>query len=251
MNDENPRIEEAVSAASEKVLIQKEKQAISSRPHWITILTGLLSPTIGVVALFVSLQSLKTSQLGVETSERAMKVGQRAYLTVSKGNFESYEYTLKRSKSDFVSVDVTFTINNLGNTPASIKKISFVYALPSGWSDVSAENDADSDNLPGDIGPKQQTEWATSHMATLTPSAIAQFRSQVLRLKRHVHFAFADKNGVGAIDAGEVLEVKATVDYLDVFNEHHSMKWCWVQNAMSPDNPLQCESLVPHEVPVQ
>src|SRR4051812_40114532 len=53
-------------------------QKTADRPHWISILIGIVSPTVGIVALVISLQSLKISQ-------QAMKVGQRGYLVISNG----------------------------------------------------------------------------------------------------------------------------------------------------------------------
>jgi hypothetical protein len=56
---------------------------IADRPHWITILIGFLSPSIALVAAWIAIQSLRTSQ-------QSMKVGQRAYLNyqvaVANGN---------------------------------------------------------------------------------------------------------------------------------------------------------------------
>jgi hypothetical protein len=60
---------------------------VADRPHPVSVCLGLLSPLIGVAALFAAFGSLYTSRT-------AMKVSQRAYLT----------YQL--------------TVTNMGNTPA-------------------------------------------------------------------------------------------------------------------------------------
>jgi hypothetical protein len=88
----------------------------ADRPHNLTVIIGSVAPVIAVVAVLVSLASLRTN-------ETAMKVGQRAYLSVRldtvtdvstfsskviQGGMTGYEF--------FMSAIVT--INNVGNTPA-------------------------------------------------------------------------------------------------------------------------------------
>src|SRR5689334_9552823 len=91
-----------------------QKESVAPRPHGLTLLIGLMAPLIAVVALVISLRSLN---LG----ENSMKIGQRAYLNITKG-----EVTIKPSDvpphGNDVRIDVSynFDINNLGNTPAQI-----------------------------------------------------------------------------------------------------------------------------------
>jgi len=84
---------------------------VADRPHWITILIGIFSPSIALVAVGIAVQSLRTSQ-------QSMKVGQRAYLNyqVAVNNGSEIVEKLRSDKDFFLNYQVTVT--NLGNTPA-------------------------------------------------------------------------------------------------------------------------------------
>jgi hypothetical protein len=96
-------------------------QKVADRPHPITVRLGLVSPAIAIVSLLVAF-------LGWCTSQRSMKVGQRAYLTyqviVTNGN--QVVEALRADKDFFLAYQVTVT--NMGNTPADpiYPKISVV-----------------------------------------------------------------------------------------------------------------------------
>ena len=96
-------------------------QRVADRPHWITILLGIFSPSIAFVALFVAWGSW-------ETSQRSMKVGQRAYLQyqVSVTNGSQVLEGLRTDKDFFLNYQLTVT--NVGNTPADsiVPKINVV-----------------------------------------------------------------------------------------------------------------------------
>ena len=55
------------------------KGGLADRPHNFTLLLGLLSPFLALVALGFSYYSL-------DTSKRALNIGQRAYLSVTKSS---------------------------------------------------------------------------------------------------------------------------------------------------------------------
>lgn len=84
---------------------------VADRPHWTTILIGILSPSIALVAAWIAIQSLKTSQ-------QSMKVGQRAYLNyqVAVTNGNEVVEKLRDDKDFFLNYQVIVT--NMGNTPA-------------------------------------------------------------------------------------------------------------------------------------
>jgi hypothetical protein len=86
---------------------------LAPRPHRITIWLGLVSPFIGVVAVWFSLQSLKVSK-------EAMEIGQRAYVRVS-GPFYGW------CRDERKEVGLTFQIHNDGNTPATLSQWTFRY----------------------------------------------------------------------------------------------------------------------------
>ncbi len=87
------------------------QKRVADRPHWITILIGFLSPSIALVAAWIAIQSLRTSQ-------QSMKVGQRAYLNyqVAVTNGNEIVEKLREDKDFFLNYQVVVT--NIGNTPA-------------------------------------------------------------------------------------------------------------------------------------
>src|ERR1039457_2121971 len=104
---------------------------VADRPHPITITLGLMSPILGLVALFMSIQSLRLSEAALNTSQQSMKVGQRAYLSIT-----DTVLTIIPSKDLWkgtpgklvVQLSLTGILHNLGNTPASIEKLDTVLA---------------------------------------------------------------------------------------------------------------------------
>jgi hypothetical protein len=90
----------------------------ADRPHKLTLAIGVGAPLIAVVAVAVSLASLRTN-------ERAMKVGQRAYLSVTLdtvieiSTFSSHPILGGMTGYEFFMV-ASGTINNVGNTPAYV-----------------------------------------------------------------------------------------------------------------------------------
>jgi hypothetical protein len=82
------------------------------KPHRLTLLIGLLSPMLALAAIWISYRSF-------QTSERSMKVGQRAYLS------STLYVEPNVSESKIVSISFRAKITNLGNTPASIENISY------------------------------------------------------------------------------------------------------------------------------
>ena len=89
----------------------------ADRPHALSLLLGLISPLLAIVALFISLQSLKTS-------ETSLKVGQRAYLAVQNG--ELWVSRVAGTPAE-VGIYLRCEVHNLGNTPGSIKDQKMAY----------------------------------------------------------------------------------------------------------------------------
>src|SRR5579864_5645437 len=110
-NDAVPTAKESSNTRTLPAEPQPTLEKAADRPHPITVRLGLLSPSIALVALFVAFLSLYTSQ-------RSMKVGQRAYLTyqVAVTNGGEVVNALHAEKDFFLNYQVTVT--NMGNTPA-------------------------------------------------------------------------------------------------------------------------------------
>lgn len=89
-------------------------EATASRPHWITILLGLLSPLLGLVALSISLFTYRFSV-------KALEISQRAYVHVSitiEGYKKKEDWQPVLFHDDSDAWPVRLTISNTGNTPA-------------------------------------------------------------------------------------------------------------------------------------
>ncbi len=87
----------------------------AAKPHGLTILFGFLSPLLAVVATIISVRSLQTNQ-------QSMKLGQRAYLTVSncKIVLTPNQPLLRGFAPSNIYSTMTSVVHNSGNTPASV-----------------------------------------------------------------------------------------------------------------------------------
>src|SRR5258708_38185075 len=78
-NEERPpRDNPTRSGESVKPPVAPRKTA--DRPHVVTIILGLISPALSVVAVVIALHSLRVSNM-------SMRVGQRAYVAIQNGSF--------------------------------------------------------------------------------------------------------------------------------------------------------------------
>src|SRR5215831_17558030 len=102
------------------------EEETAAKPHWITIAIGLVSLLGTLFAVFISTRALIVSQ-------KAMTVGQRAYLSVDSGSFYLSEGP-HVGTSDLEWVVLACIVRNTGNTPARIKETLTTYKLSDGWS---------------------------------------------------------------------------------------------------------------------
>jgi hypothetical protein len=166
-------------------------EKVADRPHWITICVGLLSTLIAVVAVLIALSSL-------ETSQRSMKVGQRAYLTyqVAVTNGNEIVEALRTDKDFFLTYQVMVT--NMGNTPADpiYPKINVVL---------------DPDRTPVMV-----------NFPTLAAFALGPKESRVLTgqaLFKHVH----NVRGLPGLTTG----FAGQIEYKDVFGDSQVKQVCY------------------------
>lgn len=174
----------------------------ADRPHWLTLLTGFLSPALALAAVFISFQALRTSN--------------RAWVAVVDGNLQFFNYGIVAHGDNYpdgqhciVRMDLVTTIQNSGNSPASAGSLKPKYRLPKGWSEapVWVKQNLGSD-VVGIIGAKSTVTWSYTHLFELTPETYDAFRNFPLRQ----HFVYMD----------------AAFNYKDVFGETSTAKWCWV-----------------------
>src|ERR1700681_1692128 len=109
-------------------VIDREHRKAADRPHWITIVTGVLSPLLAVVAVWVSLHSLR--------------IANRAYVALQAGTlqFSNYGIAVQENGSShcIVRMNLSVTITNAGNSPAYTGYFMPKYRLPPGWSEAPA-----------------------------------------------------------------------------------------------------------------
>jgi hypothetical protein len=187
--------------------VVNEDRKTADRPHAITIAIGIFSPALAVIALIVSIMSLRTS-------DRSLKVANRAYVNVVSGSllFSDFGYVVQEKGPDagthlIVRMDLFARLQNAGNSPASVGDFKPRYQLPPGWSEApSWVKTRLNYNGIGMIAPKSTLNWAYTELFELTPNTYNAFRNFPGRAFVYMH---------------------ATFNYKDVFNETNEVAWCW------------------------
>lgn len=164
----------------------------------------MLSSVLSACAIYVSVQSLRTS-------ERTLKIANRAYVGLVSGKlqFSSFGIVERDRLGGYliVRMDLSATIQNAGNSPAREGRFMPKYQRPPGWSEAPAwlKRNLARESV-GTIGPKSTVNWNYTDLFALTSDAYSAFRN----------------------DSGErVVTVEAEVDFKDVFDETSTVKWCW------------------------
>jgi hypothetical protein len=157
------------------------------------------------VAVIISYQALLTSQ-------RTLKVANRAYVVLTDGSLQFSDYgTVTQEGSQghlIVRKDLSAAIRNAGNTPAEAGTFKPIYRLPEGWSEAPAQWKKRLGPAEiGVIGPQSTVPWHYTDLFELTPEIYHAFRS--FPGKRFIY-------------------MDAKFDYRDVFGETSTVRWCWV-----------------------
>ena len=196
---------------------------IADRPHWIAITIGVFSPALALAAIYISYQALNTS-------ERSLKVGSRAYVAVLGGELRFsnfgivYENNVGIGGHCIVRMELSTTFQNAGSTPASGGTFSAKYRLPKGWSAAPAwvKKNLGSATI-GMIGPRATLNWTYTQLFELSPDIYDAFRNRPTQK----HLVYVD----------------ATLAYKDVFDEKSTIRWCWAAaTSESRTATTDCES---------
>jgi hypothetical protein len=148
----------------------------------------------------ISEAALHLSGASVETSRQAMKIGQRAYVTVTDSAITVLpNRTLLEGLTGTprLSIVTTAVLHNLGNTPASVEGVNveilpvYVRQLP---------NDCGLIRLALSIGPKDATPVM-------------------------IRCAFVDIAGQSFQQWRDPLTAKYQLSFSDVFNDRHTVSW--------------------------
>jgi hypothetical protein len=203
----------------------------ADRPHWITICLGLLSPTLALIALWFSWQSLKTSN-------RTLEIGQQAYVSLQDGSLSFSKEVegpppqpTSRQTPDqshaFVAMLGAVTLVNTGNTPAQFVSFRPVYKqLPQGWS-IRNTGWAPANTAPPFLSAKSQVLWRFRQTFWLTPEAWSEFFGGPIR----------------------TLTLAGELEYKDVFDSPHHINWCWDTFAQANNKGQVADCLVLKRVP--
>ncbi len=196
----------------------------ADKPHPITIrlgLLGLLSPLVAVLALYISVQALRTN-------ERSLAIGQRAYVSMQDGKMTFSHIILgpppspgnpvlpfgavrsQPGQEQLATLLLTANLVNSGNTPAEFARFTPTFKpLPEGWT-LKPHEWQPLQKAPPYLGAKSQEPWEYRASFQLTPEAWSRYLQH------------------GPLPAmyfsGELL-------YLDVFKAEHSVDWCWMTLA--------------------
>jgi hypothetical protein len=241
-----------------KKLARGETEPVSPRPHWITIILGLLSPFMALAALGVSLTSYRLSNQSFELSRRtaefsmaSVEAGQRAYVSVTNGTLVAYhpegEYkTLidnppykghpeaHQKNWNVIIIAGSFTMHNLGNTPAYIDGLHVTVT-----------------NSTGDIGgplryfefdPIEHDQIGVSGELGKGADRVAQFGLAALMDDRNFDQFSKEKKGNAESPAtgSGMFFVRARLRFKDVFGREHDASWCWLDSSTS-QHPYTCE----------
>jgi hypothetical protein len=116
-NDDEGKLAESPAEQTKAVGKATPEKKIADRPHRITIVIGILSPAIAIVAVYLSLNSLHVSREALDLNRRSMEIAQAAYVTAT-----FYSQKQQREREGPVW-HVGAELNNTGNTPATLSNI--------------------------------------------------------------------------------------------------------------------------------
>ena len=212
----------------------------ADRPHVLTLLVGLLSPVLGIAALFISLQSLSTSERGIRVAETNMKVGQRGYVRLTGGTVRvsrPLELLLPLSRlnppgqpgtpasarppskrEESIGYWFTATLENLGNTPVRFTNLQVAAKAGGG---IHLKEHAIDRGLPPELGQKVRYEWSWGLQALGDPKPIREQWGFFLGATQLRSRRISGRVTFGAPD------FTFTLTYEDVFKEAHVVQWCW------------------------
>ena len=181
---------------------------------------------MALVAVSISMQSLNTSQRAVETAEKSMKVGQRAYVHIANGKASvpvNFNGPNPPNGHPNLAVLIEFEIHNLGNTPADINEVQVSVEPPEGWK-PSADTPAREKTEYTSIPAKTFSRYYSTREYQVLPE---QYKR--LRIDGPI------------VDADPTIQpvIRGYVDYTDVFGDKYRAAWCWVVRPL--DDPDQCK----------
>lgn len=215
-------------------IVWEEARKTAERPHNLTLLIGLLSPLLAVVALTISLLSFKTSERSVRVSETNMKVGQRGYVRITGGRMLFFHPLAllelpilgdpapapsPPEPQERAGFHFSASLENLGNTPVRFTKLAV--QLPRETGIQFDQHDLQRD-LPPELGQKVRYEWSWSLEGTGQARVIQGVFKDLQEATQ-----LSRKRGVGRRVTMGSPNFTFSLTYQDVFQEDHTVRWCW------------------------
>lgn len=192
--------------------------AVAERPHVLTLILGLLSPGVAVVALIMSYFSFEISQEALEINRATLHLVQRAYL-----NVESTQILLARPRDSsiprnpgqrVVRLRYQFVLDNLGNTPAFIDVNSFStdFRMPERWQSYGLQA-----TVPSAVGPRAKASVDSGLDLSLAESDFKIFLAST-----------------PAKPLRSPILARSHLTFHDMFGKPQHVEWCWTENFGSP-----------------
>lgn len=195
---------------------------VADRPHWITIVLGVLGPLVAAIAATAAVWSLMTAQRSVELSQMALKVSQRAYvisenIRVTLSGFQPYADPAAEGR--YFVMEVRFDLRNVGRSTASKMEYAVEFPNMDGWivrspyTGQEIKGHTVSTISVSDLGPEGRI---TDRRARLT------YHVGPVQLRQ-----WAD--GVASMAPGMVQRTSffLKLRYSDIFGDVHDESWCF------------------------
>lgn len=205
--------------ADERSQEAKSKESTGPKPHPLAVRLGLVSPALAVVATVISVWTFVVGQ-------RNTIVGQRAYLYPTAPKVIAKEARLH----NLYSLWMTYTIKNIGRTPAVITSIRYFYRpIQNSVGEPRFQLLRDKDNLQ-DVDTNSETlaadQTTVREAGPVLTSVSEGFGIDPLGRRAIVPFP---------------VHIISIITYQDVFDKQQTYRWCWVpivgNTTPSPCNP--------------
>jgi hypothetical protein len=198
----------------------------ADRPHNLTLLIGLFSPLVAVVALTISLSSLNTSERSLALAEKNMKIAQRGYVRLTGGTITvSQPLALLAmigqppppSADELIGFGFAASLENLGNTPVRFTRFSMELPAAAG---ITFDRRELQRHLPPELGQRVKYDWSWSAQGVGNAGVVRDLKKDFAQL-RTIAPSFT------RVILGSPVNFNFTLAYKDVFQEEHVVRWCW------------------------
>lgn len=207
----------ALQAKNEAEKSGKEK--VADKPHKWTAMSWFIGPVVAAASIVFSVWM---SNRAIRVNETSMKISQRAYIAVRNTRISMKRTVVEGTAG--VQIDQDFEVHNLGNTPGTLIAFARRAVAPDGWS--MRPNKTPNEKKDEIFEDVSRGETIHRHFVTqfiMVREAANQFDDAV----EQIASAKTDIDKAISIGLASSLMVvlRNSLDYTDVFGEHHSADW--------------------------